>query len=197
MRSTRVKQIQKMSRVLFIASCYLLFSSIRNIIYSHVHVFNKPFNIISFVRPAITYRLIGVTQWRPLENYREPRRRRDNPLKSVRSSSSTISDLVFSTQLVSHFIVNRWVIWGLLLKTRLCLLLFSSTLEFSIFEIFKPRGQQRCFCSKEVTWEKILKMEIIGAGFCRSGTMSTQKALQDLGFAPCYHMKGLRNRFNF
>jgi len=32
-------------------------------------------------------------------------------------------------------------------------------------------------------------MEIIGAGFCRSGTMSTQKALQDFGFAPCYHMK--------
>ena len=50
---------------------------------------------------------------------------------------------------------------------------------------------------KGAVTEKIIqrenpKMEIIGAGFCRSGTMSTQKALQDLGFAPCYHMKGSR-----
>ena len=79
---------------------------------------------------------------------------------------------------MSHF--NR-----ILLITKLYLLLFSSSLEFSISEL-----SQKCFRSVKIEKEKIVKMEIIGAGFCRSGTMSTQKALQDLGFAPCYHMKG-------
>lgn len=32
-------------------------------------------------------------------------------------------------------------------------------------------------------------MRIIGAGFGRSGTMSLQKALEILGFKPCYHMQ--------
>ena len=36
-------------------------------------------------------------------------------------------------------------------------------------------------------------MEIIGAGFGRTGTSSTFKALTDLGFK-CYHMSGLDNR---
>src|SRR5215216_6914635 len=31
-------------------------------------------------------------------------------------------------------------------------------------------------------------MEVIGAGFGRTGTASLQSALQDLGFGPCYHM---------
>jgi len=31
-------------------------------------------------------------------------------------------------------------------------------------------------------------MEILAAGFCRTGTMSTRKALVDLGLAPCFHM---------
>jgi hypothetical protein len=32
-------------------------------------------------------------------------------------------------------------------------------------------------------------MKIIGAGFGRSGTMSLQAALTQLGYGPCYHMK--------
>jgi hypothetical protein len=32
-------------------------------------------------------------------------------------------------------------------------------------------------------------MKVIGAGFGRSGTMSLQKALEILGFGPCYHMQ--------
>lgn len=31
-------------------------------------------------------------------------------------------------------------------------------------------------------------MQIIGAGFGRTGTMSLKSALQKLGFEPCYHM---------
>ena len=31
------------------------------------------------------------------------------------------------------------------------------------------------------------EMEILGAGFCRTGTMSTRKALVDLGLTPCFH----------
>lgn len=31
-------------------------------------------------------------------------------------------------------------------------------------------------------------MEVIGAGFGRTGTMSLKAALEELGFAPCYHM---------
>ena len=34
-------------------------------------------------------------------------------------------------------------------------------------------------------------IEIIGAGFCRSGTMSTRKALVDLGCGPCFHMENV------
>lgn len=33
-----------------------------------------------------------------------------------------------------------------------------------------------------------MTLKVIGAGFGRTGTMSTQKALEQLGFAPCYHM---------
>lgn len=32
-------------------------------------------------------------------------------------------------------------------------------------------------------------MKLIGAGFGRSGTMSLQKALEELGYGPCYHMQ--------
>lgn len=32
-------------------------------------------------------------------------------------------------------------------------------------------------------------MQVIGAGFGRTGTMSTRAALLELGFRPCYHMK--------
>jgi hypothetical protein len=31
-------------------------------------------------------------------------------------------------------------------------------------------------------------IEVIGAGFGRTGTMSLKVALEDLGFGPCYHM---------
>ena len=33
--------------------------------------------------------------------------------------------------------------------------------------------------------------EIVGAGFCRTGTMSTRKALVDLGVGPCFHMESV------
>lgn len=33
-----------------------------------------------------------------------------------------------------------------------------------------------------------MTLKVIGAGFGRTGTMSLQAALQQLGFAPCYHM---------
>ena len=35
------------------------------------------------------------------------------------------------------------------------------------------------------------EMEILGAGFCRTGTMSTRKALVDLGLTPCFHMESV------
>ena len=35
-------------------------------------------------------------------------------------------------------------------------------------------------------------MEILGAGFCRTGTMSTRKAL--VGLDPCFHMKDVLAR---
>jgi hypothetical protein len=38
-------------------------------------------------------------------------------------------------------------------------------------------------------------MQIIGAGFGRTGTMTTQAALESLGFRPCYHMKIALPRF--
>ncbi len=31
-------------------------------------------------------------------------------------------------------------------------------------------------------------MKVIGAGFGRTGTLSLKTALEELGFAPCYHM---------
>ena len=34
-----------------------------------------------------------------------------------------------------------------------------------------------------------MSLEIIGAGFGRSGTMSLRQALEVLGYAPCYHMQ--------
>ncbi len=33
-----------------------------------------------------------------------------------------------------------------------------------------------------------MPLEVIGAGFGRTGTMSLKQALEDLGFGPCYHM---------
>jgi len=34
-----------------------------------------------------------------------------------------------------------------------------------------------------------VSLEVIGAGFGRSGTLSLRKALETLGYAPCYHMQ--------
>lgn len=36
-----------------------------------------------------------------------------------------------------------------------------------------------------------MTLEVIGAGFGRTGTLSTKMALETLGFGPCYHMKEL------
>jgi hypothetical protein len=33
-----------------------------------------------------------------------------------------------------------------------------------------------------------VSLQVIGAGFSRTGTLSTKSALERLGFAPCYHM---------
>jgi hypothetical protein len=33
------------------------------------------------------------------------------------------------------------------------------------------------------------ELQVIGAGFGRSGTMSLREALQTLGYGPCYHMQ--------
>ncbi len=33
-----------------------------------------------------------------------------------------------------------------------------------------------------------MSLEVIGAGFGRTGTMSLKVALEELGFGPCYHM---------
>ena len=33
-----------------------------------------------------------------------------------------------------------------------------------------------------------MTIEVIGAGFGRTGTMSLKVALEELGFEPCYHM---------
>lgn len=40
-----------------------------------------------------------------------------------------------------------------------------------------------------------MSLEIIGAGFGRTGTLSTQHALNELGF-PCYHMKEIQKKGN-
>ena len=37
-------------------------------------------------------------------------------------------------------------------------------------------------------------MKLIGAGFGRTGTVSTQVAIEQLGFGPCYHMHSLMQR---
>jgi hypothetical protein len=34
-----------------------------------------------------------------------------------------------------------------------------------------------------------MNLEVIGAGFGRTGTMSLKVALEELGFGPCYHMR--------
>ncbi|CAG5100041.1 Oidioi.mRNA.OKI2018_I69.XSR.g16814.t1.cds [Oikopleura dioica] len=39
------------------------------------------------------------------------------------------------------------------------------------------------------TFGNFIEMKIIGAGLCRTGTMSTRKFLDDNGFGPCYHMQ--------
>ena len=36
-----------------------------------------------------------------------------------------------------------------------------------------------------------MNLEVIGAGFGRTGTMSMKAALEELGFGPCYHMREL------
>ncbi len=33
-----------------------------------------------------------------------------------------------------------------------------------------------------------MSLEVIGAGFGRTGTMSLKTALEQLGYGPCYHM---------
>ena len=33
-----------------------------------------------------------------------------------------------------------------------------------------------------------MTLEVIGAGFGRTGTMSLKAAMEELGFGPCYHM---------
>src|SRR5579863_9071090 len=37
-------------------------------------------------------------------------------------------------------------------------------------------------------------LKVIGAGFGRTGTLSIKVALEELGFAPCYHMTELFER---
>merc|ERR1711990_1247374 len=37
--------------------------------------------------------------------------------------------------------------------------------------------------------EKMTKLEVVGAGYGRTGTMSLKKALEILEFGPCYHME--------
>ena len=37
-------------------------------------------------------------------------------------------------------------------------------------------------------------MQVIGAGFGRTGTLSLKQALEDLGFGPCYHMQEVGRR---
>ena len=37
-------------------------------------------------------------------------------------------------------------------------------------------------------------MQVIGSGFGRTGTMSTKRALERLGFGPCYHMEEVMRR---
>jgi len=39
-----------------------------------------------------------------------------------------------------------------------------------------------------------MTLEVIGAGFGRTGTMSLKVALEELGFAPCYHMSEVFTR---
>ena len=34
----------------------------------------------------------------------------------------------------------------------------------------------------------MVQLQVIGAGFGRTGTKSTQAALEMLGFGPCHHM---------
>ena len=34
-----------------------------------------------------------------------------------------------------------------------------------------------------------MTLEVIGASFGRTGTMSLKVALEELGFGPCYHMR--------
>jgi hypothetical protein len=41
-------------------------------------------------------------------------------------------------------------------------------------------------------WEN--NMQVIGAGFGRTGTLSFKKALEQLGFGPCYHMEDMIRR---
>lgn len=36
-------------------------------------------------------------------------------------------------------------------------------------------------------------MKILGAGFCRTGTLSTRQALINLGLDPCFHMANVHN----
>jgi hypothetical protein len=36
-----------------------------------------------------------------------------------------------------------------------------------------------------------MTLEVIGASFGRTATMSLKVALEELGFGPCYHMRGV------
>ena len=43
-----------------------------------------------------------------------------------------------------------------------------------------------------------MSIEVIGAGFGRTGTMSLKRALETLGFDPCHHMmKVTQNQMDF
>ena len=41
------------------------------------------------------------------------------------------------------------------------------------------------------------KLEVIGAGFGRTGTMSLKKALEILELGPCYHMMEIWGKVRF
>src|SRR5215213_5307083 len=62
--------------------------------------------------------------------------------------------------------------------------------------LLPPRGLVQgdaslCGCKAGARGGRPLTVEVIGAGFGRTGTMSLKVALEELGFGPCYHMSEL------
>jgi Sulfotransferase domain len=43
--------------------------------------------------------------------------------------------------------------------------------------------------ASSVSWGDIMTLAVIGTGFGRTGTMSLKRALDELGYGPCHHMK--------